>query len=141
MSTIPLGLQLDANSLLERGMNATSITLTTAVNVMVISMISFRILRILHKVRKSTNKMRRTYINVIAILVESAAPGAILGIISISLLLTGSFLWNFSVIVWSAYMVDNRLNELAEKLINTILGNISSANHLPYRAGYCVEQG
>lgn len=105
MSTIPIGLQSNADSPLERGMNAASIILTMIVNVMAISMISFKILWVLRKTRKGTSEMmKRMYINVIAILVESAAPGAILGVISTVLLLSGSPFWNFFVIVWSAYM-------------------------------------
>jgi hypothetical protein len=59
----------------------------TLTNVTATAVISFRILTVFYSVRKSVDPERaRTYTSVVAILVESAAPCAILGIIYIIVL-------------------------------------------------------
>jgi hypothetical protein len=65
-------------------LNASAIVLDTAVNVMITAMISIRIIsiyRMTHKDASSIQVHAKKYINVVAMLVESAAPCAILGIL------------------------------------------------------------
>jgi hypothetical protein len=68
----------------EEKINVSAIVLDTAVNVMVTAMISMRILSIYWMTNKGVNPVQahvKRYINVVAMLVESAAPCTILGIL------------------------------------------------------------
>jgi hypothetical protein len=69
----------------EDDLNAAAITLDTVLNLMVTGMISFKILSVSRSLNKSVDSIAsytRTYTNVVTILVESAAPCAILGILT-----------------------------------------------------------
>jgi hypothetical protein len=68
----------------EEKLNISAIVLDTAVNVMITTMISIRILSIYRMTDKDTIPIQlyaRKHLNVVAMLVESAAPCAILGIL------------------------------------------------------------
>lgn len=70
------------------------IVLNTTTNIMVTVMISYKILSVLYRVRRTAEvdpQLTRTYTNIVAILVESAAPCAILGILASVLELTFSY--------------------------------------------------
>lgn len=100
LATVPIG--LSTNSRLDGQITAASIALTTAVNIMVTIMISCKILS---KRRKSTHsENKRLYTNFVAILIESAAPCATLGVIEVAISLVDSFVTvNLTIfLVWSA---------------------------------------
>jgi hypothetical protein len=62
-------------------LNVSAIVLDTAVNVMITAMISIRIISIYRMTNNSIQVHAKKYLNIVAMLVESAAPCAILGII------------------------------------------------------------
>jgi hypothetical protein len=59
-----------------------SVLLTTATNVLVTTMISWRILSVFYRVRKYIDPVKKQkYLGFVAIFIESAAPNAILGVL------------------------------------------------------------
>jgi hypothetical protein len=113
MATIPIYLGFSA-SLGDR-INAAAIALTITVNVVTPVMIAFRILLVLRQVHTRIGvvhyRMRRSNwpFNVAAILIESAIPGAVLGIVSCILIFMQSYLWHAAMIIWSGYLVSRSL--------------------------------
>lgn len=107
MATIPIYLGL--NTSLGDTINAVAIMLTITVNVVTPTMIAVRILIVLRRVHKSIGihykmKWSNWPINIAAILVESALPNAVLGIISCVMILAQSDLWHAATIIWSGYL-------------------------------------
>lgn len=99
--------------------NAAAIALTTAVNVILTAMISIKILFVARSLRKDTNlqtSQARMYTNVVTILVESAAPCAILGVLTCASMFTtneyvylselGIFLtWSMSIMLFPQLII------------------------------------
>lgn len=86
-ATVPLSLSYGSrySILIIDRLNAAGVVLNTFVNVMITAMISIKIYsisRMLSKSIGSTPTHARAYTNIVAILVESAAPCAILGILT-----------------------------------------------------------
>jgi hypothetical protein len=118
MATIPISLSVDpANpaelkskvALLNK-LQSAGVSLATFTNVAATTVISFRILTVFYSVRNSIDRQRaKTYTGVVAILVESAAPCAILGIVYAVCLPQPSSnidVWNDGLFfIWSASLV------------------------------------
>jgi hypothetical protein len=113
MATIPF--YINPEMILNK-LNAAGIALDTIANVYITAMISIRILDVARNLRKSTESQAtetRTYTNVVAILIESAAPCAILGIMTcvIQFMIndgsTSPFIYIFGAVdlLWSASIV------------------------------------
>lgn len=111
-ATIPLGLLLSVGGYragaykLFSNIDSAGIAIATFTNVTTTAIISFRILIIFYSVRKFVDpRSARSYTGVVAIFVESAAPCAILGIISSipsSLSLAQPDIWGYSLFpIWS----------------------------------------
>jgi hypothetical protein len=107
MATVPLGLGDKARSSLVDRVDAAGVILTVITNVMVTAMISTKLLTMYFNIRKYvTFETTRPYTNIISILVESAAPSAILGVFWTVLVLRQSIEWYMSVfLVWSTVIV------------------------------------
>lgn len=103
MATIPLGLGQRVRTSLEDRVDAAGIVLAVITNVMVTAMISTKILSMYYRIRDYVEyETTRPYTNVVTILVESAAPSAVLGVLSTILMLRQSIMWYMSVLlVWS----------------------------------------
>jgi hypothetical protein len=133
MTTVPLGLGQSVPDSLEDKINAAGIIFTVITNVMVTIMISTKISFLYRRMRKYVeHETIRPYTNAVAILVESAAPSAVLGVLSSVLMLRQSIKWYLVVfLVWSATIVriysssDYKLHELLIVLAVIILQALS----------------
>jgi hypothetical protein len=107
MVTIPAA--DDISVALSDRLSAMGIALTTLTNIMVTAMISFKILSMNRRVKDHVEIYEtRKYTTVVAILVESAAPCAILGIfISIIFPLTTTPWFTAVFLVWSMTVVSH----------------------------------
>jgi hypothetical protein len=112
---VPLALNLNqSNSVASQSfnlakLNGASVALNTAVNVVITAMISIKILSVSRSLRNcvhSTTSHARTYTNIVTILVESAAPCAILGVLT-------CIGWFINVDTVSAFGLSNEAVELA----------------------------
>jgi hypothetical protein len=77
------------------------------------------------------------YTSVMAIIIESALPLAIVGIITCVLVGTNNFASTPFLVIWGTLAVSRISNKLFASLINAILiGHFSAAYHCPYYDGH-----
>jgi hypothetical protein len=122
MATVPLDLERKYMiPVVTEEIGAAGITINTVVSVMITTMISGKILSVSRKLNsfdvfELQASGSRTYTGVVTILVESAGPSAMLGIILCIILFISStgnnsmslfVLRTTSVLIWSAVMVSN----------------------------------
>ena len=81
--------------------------LPLATNVMVTAMISTKILSVYYRMRKVVEyETIKLYTNIVTILIESAAPPAVFGVLSSALMLSPSIEWQEAVfLMWTAMVV------------------------------------
>jgi hypothetical protein len=140
------------NPEVRNSMNAAGIALDTSVNVMITTMISIRILavaRTISQLSGSRRKQSSTYTSAVAILVESAAPCAIFGIMTCIMefmFVDGSnspFVYSFSAMnsVWSASIVSVLLFLVGSRsLKNFTTANITTAHYISHCTRKCLEK-
>jgi hypothetical protein len=124
-------------------LNLSGIVLDTAVNVMITAMISMRIFSVYRMISKDFNPIQahaKKYINLVTMLVESAAPCAILGIISIvSFIDIGPaalffVLWGPAISqIWSASIVSRLFYNTSQKAKTRPSDALSTTHHIPSR--------
>jgi energy-converting hydrogenase Eha subunit H len=109
-ATIPLGLLVQVNEELFGRINSVGVALSAFTNITTTAIISFRILTASYHLKKSTHpQLTKIYTKAVIVLVESAAPCAILGIVSafpIPSALLNPYVWEYTLFpIWSMSLV------------------------------------